>query len=224
MMNEGTGPRLPLKRYWDLLAKYLEPLRFKVVLLAVLIFASIGLRLINPQIIRYFIDTAIATSDDQTLLTAALIFLGVALLLQGIGVAATYVGEDIGWRATNNLRADLALHCVRLDMSFHNEHTPGEMIERIDGDIADIAIFFAQFVIRILGNLLLIIGVFLVLLGEDWRISLALAIYTSIALAGLTYLRQIAVPLPWPALLICAKLPCPTGKRLEKLPPSYLAF
>jgi ATP-binding cassette subfamily B protein/ATP-binding cassette subfamily C protein len=192
MMNEGTGPRLPLKRYWDLLAKYLEPLRFKVVLLAVLIFASIGLRLVNPQIIRYFIDTAIATSDDQTLLTAALMFLGIALLLQGIGVAATYVGEDIGWRATNNLRADLTLHCLRLDMSFHNDHTPGEMIERIDGDIADIAIFFAQFVIRILGNLLLIIGVFL--LGEDWRISLALAIYTSIALAGLTYLRQIAVP------------------------------
>jgi ATP-binding cassette subfamily B protein/ATP-binding cassette subfamily C protein len=79
-------------------------------------------------------------------------------------------------------------------MSFHNDHTPGEMIERIDGDIADIAIFFAQFVIKILGNLLLLIGVLLVLLREDWRISLALTIYTAIALAGLTYLRQIAVP------------------------------
>ena len=29
------------------------------------------------------------------------------------------------------LRADLAEHCLRLDMSFHNAHTPGEMIERV---------------------------------------------------------------------------------------------
>ncbi|MCP5094836.1 MAG: ABC transporter ATP-binding protein, partial [Chloroflexi bacterium] len=65
---------------------------------------------------------------------------------------------------------------------------------RIDGDVAHIAIFFAQFVIRILGNLLLIIGVLIVLLREDWRISLTLAIYTIIALYALSKLRQIAVP------------------------------
>ncbi len=185
---------LPLKRYWDLLAKYLKPLRPKVVLLAVLILTGIGLRLVNPQIIRYFIDTAYANGDNQSLVLAALTFLGASFLLQAISVAATYVGEDVGWRATNQLRADLARHCLRLDMSFHNDHTPGEMIERLDGDIADIAIFFAQFVIRILGNLLLLIGVLLILIREDWRISLTLTVYTSLALVGLIYLRQVAVP------------------------------
>ena len=111
-----------------------------------------------------------------------------------MGVAATYVGEDVGWQSTNQLRADLARHCLHLDMSFHNEHTPGEMIERIDGDVANIAIFFAQFIIRIVGNLLLIVGVLIVLLWEDWRISLALGLYTAVALYGLSKLRQIAVP------------------------------
>jgi ABC-type multidrug transport system fused ATPase/permease subunit len=187
---------LPLKRYWDLLAKYLQPLRFKVALLALLIFSMIGLQLANPQIIRYFIDTALAGAgpDDRGLWLAALAYLLAALLLQGVGVAATYVGEDVGWRATNHLRADLARHCLHLDMAFHNEHTPGEMIERVDGDVADIAIFFAEFVIRIVGNVLLLIGVLLVLLGEDWRVSLALAVYTVLALVILTRLRKIAVP------------------------------
>lgn len=185
---------LPLKRYWQLLARYLRPLRLKVLLLAGLIFGGIGLQLVNPQIIRFFIDGALADQPEQTLLWVALAYLGASLLLQGVSVAATYVGEDIGWQATNHLRADLADHCLRLDMSFHNEHKPGEMIERIDGDVADIAIFFAQFVIRIVGNLLLLIGVLLVLLLEDWRISLALAVYTGLALAGVIYLRQIAVP------------------------------
>src|SRR5215212_8826627 len=130
-----------LKRYGSFLIQYLRPLGRQVALLAVLIFATIGLQLVNPQIIRYFIDTALkaGTAGAQTthLIWAALTFIAAALLLQGISVAATYVGEDIGWRATNNLRNDLALHCLSLDMTFHNNHTPGEMIERIDGDIVD---------------------------------------------------------------------------------------
>ncbi len=185
---------LPLKRYWQLLARYLQPLQVKVSLLAGLIFGGIALQLINPQLIRYFIDTALSDSHSQGLVAMAVTYLAASLLLQAVNVAATYVGEDIGWRATNQLRADLAHHCLRLDMSFHNDHKPGEMIERIDGDVADIAIFFAQFVIRMLGNLLLLIGVLLVLLAEDWRISLALALYTGLALVGLIYLRQVAVP------------------------------
>jgi ATP-binding cassette subfamily B protein/ATP-binding cassette subfamily C protein len=185
---------LPLQRYWQLLVRYLAPQRRKVALLAGLIFGGIALQLINPQIIRYFIDTAISGSYERNLVGAAITYLVTSLLLQATGVAATYVGEDIGWRTTNNLRADLARHCLRLDMSFHNDHKPGEMIERIDGDVADIGIFFAQFVIRILGNLLLLMGVLLVLLAEDWRISLALAIYTILSLAAIIYLRQIATP------------------------------
>jgi ABC-type multidrug transport system fused ATPase/permease subunit len=68
---------------------------------------------------------------------------------------ATYVGEDVGWRSTNQLRADLTRHCLKLDMSFHNRLTGGELIERIDGDVANIAFFFSQFVIRIAANALL---------------------------------------------------------------------
>ena len=197
---------LPLQRYWALMAQYLKPLQNKVILLAVLIFVTIGLQLINPQIIRYFIDTAIAAggsgfpdaaaerSQTITLLRAALLFLVSSLLLQGLTVAATYVGEDVGWRSTNQLRANLARHCLRLDMSFHNQRTPGEMIERIDGDVADIAIFFAQFVIRILGNLLLLIGVVGVLIWIDWRVGLIMALYSAASLYGLYYIRQIAVP------------------------------
>ena len=185
---------LPIRRYGDLMFEYLYPLRRKVYLLAGLIFTTLALQLINPQIIRSFIDTAVSTKDSQPLIWAGGIFLATSLLLQLVSVAATYLGEDVGWQSTNQLRADLARHCLRLDMGFHNEHTPGEMIERIDGDVANIAIFFAQFVIRIVGNLLLIVGVLIVLLWEDWRISLALGLYTAVALYGLSKLRQIAVP------------------------------
>src|SRR3954471_20140654 len=115
---------LSLHRYSHLLYRYLKPLRLKVALLALLIFSTIGLQLLNPQIIRAFIDAALAKAEPRALLWAALAFLGSSLLLQGVNLATTYLSEDAGWRATNQLRTDLAQHCLHLDMAFHNEHTP----------------------------------------------------------------------------------------------------
>ncbi|CAG0933464.1 putative ABC transporter ATP-binding protein [Thermoflexales bacterium] len=178
----------------QLLVQYLKPLRLWVVCLAVLIITGIGLQLINPLIIRYFIDTAVAGEDTRPLLLAALAFLGISIVAQIIGIAAVYVGEDVGWRATNRLRADLTRHCLQLDMSFHNAHTPGEMIERIDGDILALANFFSRFVIRILGNVLLLVGVLLVVAFVDWRISLVLLAYIVLGIAAMLYLGRIGVP------------------------------
>ena len=194
--NGATGP--PQQRYFALMQQYLRPLRGKVILLATLILTITALQLVNPQIIRYFIDAAVTVGTEggaaRPLLWAALLFLGAALLLQGVSVTATYVSEDIGWRATNQLREDLTRHCLRLDMGFHNAHKPGEMIERIDGDVTQLAIFFSQFVIQVLANLLLLVGVLVVMLWTEWRISLALLIYSSVVLAVFIYIRRIAVP------------------------------
>ena len=185
---------LPLRRYGALLGVYLKPQWPKVLLVAVLVLSGIGLQLVSPQIIRYFIDTALAQGAPARLIGAAVTFLGAALLIQVVMVASTYYGEDVGWTATNQLRADLMLHCLRLDMSFHNERTPGQMIERIDGDVANLAIFFAQFIVRVLASLILLVGVLVVVLFEDWRISAALAVYSAVSLAGLFLLRRVAVP------------------------------
>jgi ABC-type multidrug transport system fused ATPase/permease subunit len=185
---------IPLKRYWDLLVNYLKPQWPKVLLLAVLLFSGIGLQLIIPQILRYFIDAARAGSALQNLMMAALSFLGVAVVKYMLNIATSYVGEDVGWTATNALRADLALHCLRLDMSFHNSHTPGELIERVDGDVQILSNFFSRFVIQVLGNVLLLIGIPIVLFFEDWRVGLALTAFAVITLVVLYNVRDIATP------------------------------
>ena len=116
----------PLVRYWQILTHYVRPLRVKVALLTILIFSGIALQVANPQIMRYFIDTALASEAGASLrplYLAGALFLVIAFLLQIVTVAATYVGEDVGWRSTNQLRADLASHCLNLDMTFHNDQT-----------------------------------------------------------------------------------------------------
>ncbi len=186
--------RTQLKQYWRLLVSYLKPQSILVLLLAVLLFSDIGLQLANPQLMRRFIDTAQTGESAGTLTRLALLFIGVALIQQVVSVLATYVSENVSWTATNALRADLAEHCLHLDMSFHNAHTPGEMIERVDGDVTALANFFSQFVIQVLGNVLLLIGVLVLLFQVDWRVGLALSAFSLITLAVLGRFQNIAVP------------------------------
>ena len=185
---------IPLKQYTELLGKYLRPPWLRVALLAVVLLSGIALQLVNPQIARYFIDTATQGGALSQLALAAGLFLGIAIFAQLMAVMATYVGENVGWTATNMLRVDLTLHSLQLDMPFHKKHTPGEMIERIDGDVTALSKFFSQFVIQVLGNLLLMAGVLIMLLREDWRVGLALAVFAVGSAWALNRVRNFAVP------------------------------
>jgi ABC-type multidrug transport system fused ATPase/permease subunit len=186
--------KIPLKQYWNLLVDYLRPQWRMAALLAALLFTGIGLQLVNPQIMRRFIDAAKAGTEVSTLWRLAVLFIGVALSQQVTTVIATYVSENVGWTATNALRADVAEHCLYLDMSFHNARTPGEMIERIDGDITALSNFFSQFVIQVFGNALLLVGVLVLLYREDWRVGAALNVFAAIALVALWRTRDMAAP------------------------------
>ena len=149
---------IPVRAYLRLLRRYLRPLRRRVALLTVLLGAGIACQAINPQLIRAFLDRASSGGALGGLLTLAGGFTALAVGHQVLNVAATYVAEQVGWRATNELRADLAEHVLHLDMGFHKGHTPGELIERIDGDVTTLSEFFASFVIRVLGNLVLVVS------------------------------------------------------------------
>ena len=185
---------LPFSRYRDLLATYLRPQWRRVLLLLILLFSGIGLSLLSPQIIQMFIDTALSGRSSAPLIQLALVFLGVAVLRQVAAIIETYVAENISLTTTNTMRADLMLHCLRLDPAFHTTHTPGELIERVDGDVSTLGNFFSRFLISLLGNMLLLLGVLLLLFRIDWRVGLALTGFVICALIIISSLRSLSVP------------------------------
>jgi ATP-binding cassette subfamily B protein len=186
--------KLPFKAYWDLLSQHIRPQKGRFILLSVLLLASIGLRIYAPQIMRVFIDSALAGEALRTLTNTALMFIGIALFQQVIAVTVTYLGENVAWTATNALRAELAWQALNLDMRFHNDHTPGELIERIDGDVTELATFFSQFALNLVSNGLLLIGILVALFLEDWRAGLAFTIFSFVTIIVLGRLKDIAVP------------------------------
>jgi ABC-type multidrug transport system fused ATPase/permease subunit len=185
---------LSFKSYWNLLSDHIRPQKGRFMLLAGMLFGSIGLRIFAPQIMREFIDSALAGEALSTLTWTALAFISVALIQQGVAIAVTYLGENVSWTATNALRAELAGHALQLDMHFHNDHTPGELIERIDGDVTELATFFSQFALNLVANGLLLVGILITLTLEDWRVGLAFTVFSLLTIMILGRLRNIAIP------------------------------
>ncbi len=187
--------RVPLRHYATLLIHYLRPHWKRVVFLGVFMFTGIGLNLLNPQIIRYFIDTAQADGAVQNLIWAGIAFLAIGIIRQGVQIVSSYLGQDVGWRATNQMRNTLAHHCLNLDMGFHHAHTPGEMIERVDGDTTALSNFFSQFVIQVIGSSFFLLGVLILVFREDWRVGAALTAFSILAFLVFNLTRNIAVPI-----------------------------
>lgn len=190
--QRGTTVGLTPKQYRSLLSTYLAPQWRSMIVLAVFLFGGIALQVLNPQILRFFIDAAQRGSSDTVLLGAAIIFMAAALGQQALGVAETALSQRIGWTATNALRGDLMQHVFKVRMSFHTIHAPGELIERIDGDVTLLANFFSAFVIRILGSTLLLIGVLIVQFRISWIIGISMLVFTLATLGVLLRLRGIS--------------------------------
>jgi ATP-binding cassette subfamily B protein len=147
---------------------YLKPLGARLLLLVILMLGATGLRLLFPQLLRSLIDQALAGAALPVLLRPAGLFLAGALLIQALRVSAIMLSERIAWAATNALRFDLARHVLHLDIAFHKEHTPGELIERVDGDVTTLAGFFSQLVAQVGTSLVMILGVLAFLFREGW--------------------------------------------------------
>jgi ATP-binding cassette subfamily B protein len=186
------------RKHLSFLVKYLKPHTARLAALTTLLLGGIGLQLANPQVIRYFIDTAQSRAPQNRLLLAAFAFIGISLVQCGLNLWAAYKAEGLGWSATNALRTDLALHCLRLDMGFHKDRTPGELIERIDGDVTALANFFSQFTVRLLGNAFLVVGILALLFRENLGLGVGLTAYTILILYVLGVIQRRTVPI-WAA-------------------------
>jgi ATP-binding cassette, subfamily B, bacterial len=188
--------KITLKYYGQLLTHYLKPYHRQVVGLAIALLGSIGLQIVNPQLIGYFIDAASSNQPPSELRWVAGLFVAIAVATQGLAVLTTYLSEIIAWSATNALRFDLVKHCLSLDLSFHQHRSPGELLERVDGDVNTLSRFFSQWVIHVLGNGFLLIGILIALWMKNAIAGLSLSLFAVLSLTLLVGLRSFAIA-PW---------------------------
>jgi len=185
-----------LKLTISMLKKYLRPYLGHVIILALLLIIYNVIQIVNPQIIRIYIDAVNAPIiDRKVMLISSGIYIGINIIYQGFSVLVNYLSQNLAWATTNDLRIDLTGHCMNLDMSFHNKMKTGEMIERIDGDASTLSEFFSTFIIYFVGSILLIIGIIIAVFIEGWEFGLIFTGFTIVALAAFYFVRKITSPL-----------------------------
>ena len=77
-----------LTEYTRLLGIYIKPLRGRIAILAVILFGSAGLKLLNPQIKRYYLETAQSGEALNNLIFTAVVFIGITFIGQTLSSAA----------------------------------------------------------------------------------------------------------------------------------------
>lgn len=161
-------------------------------LLAVLL-ATTGLQLAVPLLLERYINGALAGEARSVLIGAGIAYLVAGIVNQFFFAVTSYIGTDVAWNATNRIREDLAEHLLELDMGFHTNTTPGEMIERVDGDVTAVANFVSRFLVKLVGAGLLLIGVIAVSWSRSTVLGLTFTGFIAAILVLMYRMRGLAV-------------------------------
>jgi ABC-type multidrug transport system fused ATPase/permease subunit len=182
---------------WRALAALMRPDARRWVGLGALVALASGLALSGPLVVRRIVDIA-TTADDAPgttgrIVALATVFLAIAIATQLILVAVAWFATVTAWRTTNQIRLNMARHVLGLDHEFHRAHTPGELIQRVDGDVTNVSDFLGRVIPAVVGAACLMIGMLLVLTVIDWRLALGATVYVAIAVGVVVRGRHRAV-------------------------------
>ena len=147
----------------------LRPDARRWVVLGALVAAGSALMLAGPLVIRRIVDIATDGATTGEIVRLALLFLAIAIATQVLAIIVARRATVTAWETTNELRLRITRHVLGLDHEFHRRHTPGELIQRVDGDVTSVSDFLSRVVPRAAGGLLLVVG----MLGRPHRPRLA---------------------------------------------------
>lgn len=127
---------------------------------------STGLNLLGPWIVATAIDDDIAAGDAAGLLHKAMLFLGVLAANIVVNYVSKMAVEVTAQRAMVRLKGQLFDHLVDHDVAFHDRHTSGRLITRVQGDTEALRVLFSEVILMAPADLALFGGMFAVLAVE----------------------------------------------------------
>ena len=152
---------------------FLRPYRRRLLaaIAAVLVFTLTQLAI--PLIIRYAIDNALVQgATDRAFLELAVVAFGLVI---SVNAAANFCQLAIVGRTAEqvlfDLRQAMYAHLQRVSLSFMDQTEVGRLMARLQGDV-DALQEFLESTISAIGDLVLLLGIIVVLLGLDWQLGL----------------------------------------------------
>ncbi|MEK6560065.1 MAG: ABC transporter ATP-binding protein, partial [Planctomycetota bacterium] len=139
-----------------------------------LVLITTVLFLMGPYLFGYAIDHGIGKGDKPLIYKIALLVLGIETLRFLLVIVQGYNIQAIGQKVMLDMRMDLFKHIQSLPISFFDKNPVGRIVTRLTNDIAAIGELFSAGVIVVIGDIFIIIGIFVAM----FMLNLKLAIIT----------------------------------------------
>jgi ATP-binding cassette, subfamily B, bacterial len=162
-------PALPvsLRRVSRLFAPY----RARLSGLLTLIFIGAGLGVISPFLIREVLDKALPRHNTTLLTELVLGMIALSVITSVIGVAQTWISNQVGQRVMHDLRASVYAHLQRMSLAFFTRTRTGEVQSRIANDIGGIDSVVTSTATSIVQNVTTVVATVVAMVLLDWRLA-----------------------------------------------------
>ncbi|MBN1867183.1 ABC transporter ATP-binding protein [Candidatus Sumerlaeota bacterium] len=161
------------RRLWPFLRPY-RRLVFFAVFLSIL---TALLRIVGPWIARHIIDAFLPpdTPERQAGLNQyVLLYIGFLGVMFVANMALSYTTAWVGQRAMYDLRGTIFGKLQTLSLKFFDRTPSGRLLTRTTSDVQVLNEFFAQGVVNIFADVVLLVGIILVWFWFDPRLALLL--------------------------------------------------
>jgi ATP-binding cassette subfamily B protein len=144
-----------------------------------------------PILLKNAVDIDIKGGDFNGLLVTAMIIAGIQVATIVFQYIQRVRLETIGQRVMVSLKRRLFDHILSLDVSFFDRNPVGRLLARIESDTEALRMMFTNTVVLIVGDLLLVLGIYAVLFWHSWRLaSLLLGVVPILALLLVIFERK----------------------------------
>lgn len=165
-------------------------LRYKTsgMLSILMVMMTTVLFLLCPYLFGYAIDHGISKGDKPLIYKIALALLCIQTLRLLLVVAQSYNIQAIGQKVMLDMRMELFRHVQSLPLSFFDKNPVGRILTRLTNDIATIGELFSAGVIVVIGDVFIIIGIFVAMFMLNWKLAIiTLSVFPVIIVVALWF-------------------------------------
>jgi ATP-binding cassette subfamily B protein len=158
--------------------------------LALTLVAS-GFSISLPYLSKLIIDRGLIARDFSQLLMLCAEVVGLAALSFVIGGVTRWIYVRASAGVLFSLREDVYAHLLSLAPEFFRRRATGDLVTRLDGDVAEIQRFSTDTLLAAVNGLLMLAGAAVIMVTMSWQLALLAAAVLPIQLA----IRRLARPL-----------------------------
>ncbi len=185
-----SDDRPALRQGLEWLYGYIRPRRRAIVgLLALSVLASV-LVLAQPWLVKLLIDDGLLAGDYPTLVVIAVAMMGVGVLGTALAGINRYLHTRLSGQILFALRSDVYRHLQTLSPVFFAQRRTGDLLSRIDGDVAEIQRFALDSLFAAVSSVLGLIGALFLLVALSWELSLLVLVLIPLEILWLRWMRR----------------------------------